>query len=426
MKSTGNAVDDLRKKNAALRKALTDGTWQREAKALSKARQELKLYGQEQERLQRQAQRQMFSQKYGRFGGAVAYGASRLKGAGGGVLNAASAGLGGLAGTAGMFGAALGAGALISRGFSGTSAAARLDMEIEKLSRTFAEKLMPVMNSLTNNISRINQATDRTRAGKGTFGDRAVSSLADPMNLIGAYGAYRGVRAIGGGSTATGAGRMFAGARAVGGGPLLAATVGIDMMRRGFAIGGMTDRQNELSSVTVRRDGSKRFTNQMTGEEWAKAKDITDEYGKLKDPGERAAFLKRQKEFEQRRLKRFERETKWTWAPTNLTDVGNNVRGFFGAWGGDTEEVKDTRRTRMRAVDRLAAGETPNGIGSNMMQVLGAGERRGMTDLHQELAEQIAQKMGGATDGQGSTLDDVIGVLNLIKEKIDNMDPRNW
>lgn len=425
VKSTGNAVEDLRKKNAALRKALTDGTWQREAKALSKARGELKLYANEQQRLQNIAKRQMYDQRFGRFGGGLAYGASRLRGVGGGVLNAASAGFSGALGTAGMFGAALGAGALISRGFSGTSAAARLDMEIEKLSRTVAEKLMPVMNALTNNISRVNQASDRVRAGKGTFGDkvvdRAVSAIVPGSMAMAAWG---GVSAMGFRPAAhmgAGISRIASGFAAGSAGraalmnPATWAFAGSAwMLSQGWDAASFDDRYRDLSTRTIGK-GQTRFNFGLSDDE-------RQRFGYLIRNADaagpdRAEYLKNRRAYASERLAEVEKKIADHRPSRSIYNRNKAVRGFFQAATGGWEGERQKWMMERNVIDRLAAGEqlSGGGLGPLTMRVQGAGERRGLTDLHQEIAEQVAQKLSGRRQEEGdTTIDRIINSINVL------------
>lgn len=421
VKSTGNAVEDLRKKNAALRKALTDGTWQREAKALTRARGELKLYANEQQRLQNIAKRQAFDQRFGRFGG-VAYHASRMRGAAGSSLGMASAGFSGMIGTAGMFGAALGAGALISRGFSGTSAAARLDMEIEKLSRTVAEKLLPVMSALTNNISRINQASDRTRAGTATFGDRVMDAATDPVNLIGAYLGYKGLQRFGGGTARAGIGRIAGGfaagtaGRAVMMNPATALFAGSAwMFGQGFASHSYEQRYDQLSKRTYGRDGKAKFHSPLTGEEQQRFEYLIRNYAAAGDQGK--DYLRQRREYASERLAEVEKKIADHRPSRSIYNPMKVFRGFGNAATGGWEDERQKWMMERNVIDRLRAGEQLNaggGMNSLMLQVQGAGERRGLTDLHQELAEQIAQKIG-VKQGEGDTLvDRIVNSINVL------------
>lgn len=397
-KELENQTKATREANRKLNRSLADGSYVRAAKDYDKAARALREVRREQSLIAAQIRRDDLMRKYGRVGGLGAYygGAamSRLGGAGRALGGAGSSLLGGAA----ALGATVSVGALASRGFSGTAAAAKLDQSFERLSRSVATDLLPAMDALSNIISKISNARENVRAGKGTLGDHATSIASDALLYGGsalAIGKLMGFSAGGmlGGAVGA-AGRLGKFALS---GPGAMVLGGAAAMYEGSKLGSQQDRLNALQSVGI-KGGKRHYFEQFTDEEFGRVRGLVDEVRGISDP---TARKKRIGELQD----------------ANRADIAGhddliNRSALNPRWlmnyEGDQQKRSDLR-LRKAALSRLKleaeGGEAFTTKGSNnMMLVQGAGERRSSGELFEELSSATAKLIGtqqGESTGNG-------------------------
>lgn len=420
VESTEGNIKRLQKSNAQLVKDLNSGGFTRYAAKLREAKKELIAVRMEEEKLQRLATRQRLTGQYGRLGGNVAYWGQRAMAAGRPALGEGARAALGFAGTVG---APLAAGAMISRGLSGTAAAARLDMEFEKLSRTIANLALPAVTGFTNFMNRVNNARDKANGGgELTNKERAFAALTSKEGIYGgaalAAASYMGYRPLAHIMTSAGNAGRFAIAN-----PLM--TGGALAMARGLQIYNQDDRISALRN----KDATK-----FTQGEFDQVGGLVQQF-KYQKEGERAEWVKRALAANRRILDRHDELF------NNPSKPGNFIAGMWGNTFGDSQERRNELLLKRRALERLqseAAGgkmfsdgssiDRGDGFNPLQMMVQGAGEKRASSDLHQELAEQIAQKFqpGETNKNEGGPLDviaEIAGRILAILERVERILP---
>lgn len=211
-KFVGNFRDRLALE--ARRAAVASGQYARE---LSQRRE----LARETEKVMRLEERARYQSQYGRFGGAIAYGAARL--AGNPLLRAAAGAT--VAGGAAVTG-------LASRGFSGTVEGNRLATEFQMISRELAGAFRPAVQWATRALQTFRKFLER-------FSEREQNMLMLGGLVVGGLGAVGvGRMALGGLGLAGVAGRFGMGSMVagVGGGAL---GIGHEVMGAAGAYGGL-------------------------------------------------------------------------------------------------------------------------------------------------------------------------------------------
>ncbi len=421
------------KANDKLRQQLSDGTWEKHAKRLQSARTAMAGFRREQEALQRTASRTLLDSRYGRVGGAIAFhGGGVARGIGGAVSGIG----GGLFGAAAAFGAPLALGAMANRGFQGTAAAARLDMEFTRLSRHVANELLPAITALTNFIARFSNSADKVRAGTATRGDYGNNLLRKSLY---AGAAWTAVSAMGfrpaswaASMAANYGGQLFNAARA--GIPREAETLAVRGGSRGAgamlgAIGGagiplLGAGYSQYSDYRALRKS--RNQAGVSDADTASQQDLINEIRSL-SPAEQAKRLELESQGAKNAVGHYEgmrgRQSGFKRFVDKLMDqplMAGFSPNYVGSKLGLIDDPNKMQAghlnalSRQRVIEAMKRGELPGGNdATGMMMVAGAGERRGLTDVHQELAESIAQTLAGGS-GKGGDSPNVI--LQAIRD----------
>ncbi len=178
----------LKTQTAQLSQSLKDGSFVKQASDIAKATAELAKHRIEQRKVWDEGRRQVMQSRFGNTLGGGLYAAQKY---GGRAMTAAQQIGGSAVGLAGSMGATIGYGALVSRGFSGTSASAKLDNEFNMLSREIASSLLPEIELLTKGVRNIREARQRTRGGGGDLIDFAVGHTFEAAAATGLYSAAR-------------------------------------------------------------------------------------------------------------------------------------------------------------------------------------------------------------------------------------------
>lgn len=409
VKSLETAIADTQKANTKFSRQINDGTWERHSKRLATARKELVGIRVENERLQRLAQRQQLDSRYGRLAGGAMYFGQRF---GGTLANAAQGAGSSLLGAVAGIGAPLAVGALAKRGFEGTAGAARLDMELTRLSRNVAHDLLPALNLLTDTIGRVNRARDATRAGRGTASDYAISYGARAAMLgAGFVGANfitrgalgRGVMSagrLGGGYAMSGFNAARGGAQAFGSmGGFGSSSMGWAAPALGITAAGAYGASGTISQARSNKRVQGAMRGEWTPEQYDRISGFADRIRAISDPIQRQAALE----------KVMQRQAQAALEIRKRQEKRGGFGAFFGAEDRRLYESNATMAFAARGLLEEARGGKkfgrPGDDGS-MLRVEGAGVRQASGDLYQELAEGFAQRGGISEQQQGESLYD--------------------
>lgn len=406
-KAMEKAVDDLRKANRRLKQEMRDGSWEKQSRSYAAAQRELRQVRAETERLAKAQRMASLRGQYGRLGGTAAYYGGRMQQVAGGI----GGGFSGMVGLAGSVGVPLGVGALASRGFSGTAAMSKLNMEIDRLSRHIATDLLPLLEGFSRNLSRINQARDATRAGRGTFGDRVLSSSLNVQNILGAFGANMLIRRTGGYAMNAGrlanVGRAGFGFAARSPGPTAAIGGGLYSINEGLTERSRERRMQELSER--QSNGNRiRFAANFTPEEYQQVKGIISQAENIKDPDQRKRAI--------------ERYIETTRAKQEALGKRIDDKSIFGKMFNSSDEREQYNRLglRLNAAQRMKLSPGSIGEPTGMKIVEGAGERRSGAALYEELASSVAQMSGNNSKGT-TTADSVVDALNAVHSTLQSL-----
>lgn len=421
-KKTEQAIDDLRKANRKLKQEMRDGSWEKQARALSTTRRELTAVRVETERLQRAQRLAGFRGQYGRtLGTAMHYGSmagGRLQG----IANGIGGGFSGMLGLGSALGVGLGVSSLAQRGFSGTAGAARADAALDRLGRHIAADLMPALNAFTNIINRVSGARERTATGRGSFTDRAIS-VGTNGNVLMAGAAWTGVSALGYRPMTHALGKAayyvppaaqrFAGAAmdspisgsaAKFGGGALALYMGYRGVRANLRGGNIND------------DTRKRGLGQFSDSDISENRDLVEKSQRFSTEGDRLKYLKG----ESSRLMKEDRELTDKRQGRNLFQLAGDW--LVGSYDSDTRKQREINK-RLGIAQSLQRDSQAATKDRSMMLVQGAGERRDAAGLYEELASRVPidlqgeeKKKGGGSDG--SMLGDILTALTEIRDRI--------
>lgn len=414
-----------------LKRSMASGSYSRAVTQYEKATKALAAFRKEQDQVaknfQRDRLRQSYVNSYGRAGGTLAYAASQygggaIRGIRSGIAQAASSGLG----IAASFGAPLAVGALANRGFQGTAAAARLDMEFTRLSRVVAQELLPAMSAVTNAIAGVTRASYRVKAGTADRSDYATNLGRKAVLYGGSLLALRGIGnfAFPGttGAIASAAGRATtglarAGVSAVGAVSSLGAIEGLAGTAARFsgraagpvglayalAEGGRAREYDRGEAIKNRGTG--------TGDADTPSDKVWVESVNKMSPGKRDKFIRdHMKELYAKDRVLSERAQNRGWLTTKLASLG------IGAGQGDVEEQTNINR-RLNVAEKLQKG-TLKGQGTGLQIVAGAGERRDSSGLNQELAEAVAQRIG---DDKQESGDSPNVIMQAIRDAVNDL-----
>lgn len=416
-KSTTKATEKLNK-------AIGSGAYTKAISQYKQAQKALEGVRKEQEKVTVAFKKHQQVQQYGRFGAF----AVRNAGAIGAGFGAAGRGIGRFAssglGVAASLGAPLAIGALANRGFQGTAAAAQLEAQFTRLSRTVANDLIPVIMGISKITGKIANARENVQAGRGSTGDYATSAMLWGGGALGALKVasyFGGFSASGAAGQAVGyAGRTLLGAArfAVSApGPVAAMTLGAYSMYRGYELGNQEDRLNDLTSRKS-RNGRVAYDNQFTRDEYGKVKNLNEGALTIQDPEKRLSYI-------QRELKRT--ETKYNELDEKTNRSWYNPRLYTSAlFGSDPDKLQDLRLRKIsleRMGNAAKGGEAFTDPDASINRIVeGAGERRSSGDLYEELATAAAKTMlSGNKDGESnspvSILGDIFRLLNDVANK---------
>jgi hypothetical protein len=321
-----------------LKKSLNDGTFLKQSREVRQATDDIRKHIAERRKLLEVAKKTELQDRYGQRAGSLAYHAQRLGRPAGGLVREAA---GSALGLAASIGVPLSVAAVTARGFSGTSTYAKMDNEVERLSRHMASDLAPAMDWFTRQLNKINKASDRIRTGNGTLMDHVTAN--SPW-AVGALGSIGGLAAL---ST------QFRGLLA---GGLSTAGSTIGQSAFGTAAGAALGR---VPFGTLAKAGGLGYLAYETQDTLRNYNPYRNE---LDDPQMRETLEKRRREADQR-----------TWAQRNFPNVSWAV-GLSG--GGPPGEV-DEAKQRAKKGGVVVTAET--------------GQKADMTDVYEELQSRFGK-----------------------------------
>lgn len=415
VKDTEAAIKQMRNSNSELRKQMRDGSWERESKKLAGFRRELREVRREQDAIYASARRQSYVARYGRVGGNAAYFGSR-------AASAISSGFGSIQGAAiggaAALGVSFGVSSLASRGFSGTQHEASLQNALDRLSRTVARDLTPVMSGLTKVIDKVASAREMVRAGKGSPGDWATTATA--------YGAA-GITAAGG---AVGVGSWIKNQFTTAA-PQWALAAGVAGRAGMRTAGSVAGRASPYAAAAMGLydiyDASTRSTLSSSNDTRSRYQQKLDRGNEIADASAGGRFARNtwralgvdvrspQRRAEDEGVDEDKRGW-WTRTQDNADDWMEKYGPSYYSWvkKGWQQVGVDIRSDQRKK--KVEGGSTVE----NLKYVAGAGERRGLTDIYEELAAAIPTQMlgasgtGGGGNGPLSILEEILGVGKQI------------